>query len=66
MKWRVDSLRKVSKRHRENIQIDKSRDENGDITTDTEEFERIIRKNILKICMSPNLKTQKKCTSCYV
>jgi RNA-binding protein YlmH len=36
-------LSKLSKRHRENIQINKIRNEKGDIITDTEEIQRIIR-----------------------
>ena len=36
-------LSKLTKRQRENIQINKIRNEKGDITTDTEEIQRIIR-----------------------
>ena len=36
-------LAKLIKRQRENTQINKIRNEKGDITTDTEEFQRIIR-----------------------
>ena len=53
MKQRVGSLRKINKidkplskltkRQRENIQINKIRSEKGDITTDMEEIQRIIR-----------------------
>ena len=37
------SLSKLTKRQRENIQINKIRNEKGDITTDMEEIQRIIR-----------------------
>ena len=52
MKQRVGSMRKSTrltnpypkiKRQRENIQINKIKNEKGDITTDTEEIQRIIR-----------------------
>ena len=36
-------LAKLIKRQRENIQINKIRNEKGDITTDIEEIQRIIR-----------------------
>ena len=36
-------LSKLTKRQRENIQINKTRNEKGDITTDLEEIQRIIR-----------------------
>ena len=36
-------LSKLIKRQRENMQINKIRNEKGDITTDTEEIQRIIR-----------------------
>ena len=36
-------LAKLIKRQRENTQINKIRNEKGDITTDTEEIQRIIR-----------------------
>ena len=36
-------LAKLIKRQRENMQINKIRNEKGDITTDTEEIQRIIR-----------------------
>jgi hypothetical protein len=34
---------KLSKRHRESIQINKIRNEKGDMTTETEEIQKIIR-----------------------
>ena len=37
------SLPKLIKQQRENTQINKTRNEKGDITTDTEEIQRIIR-----------------------
>ena len=37
------SLSKITKRQRENIQINKIRNEKWDITTDNEEIQRIIR-----------------------
>ena len=36
-------LAKLTKRHRENIQTDKSRNKKGGVTTDTEEIQRIIK-----------------------
>ena len=34
---------RLTDRHRENIQINKIRNEKGDITTETEEIQKIIR-----------------------
>ena len=43
-KIKIDKpLSKLIKRQRENMQINKIRNEKGDITTDTEEIQRIIR-----------------------
>ena len=53
MRQRVDSskkinkinklLSKLTKKQREKIQVNKIRNEKGDITTDTEEIQRLIR-----------------------
>ena len=40
---KIDKTDKLTKGQRDNIQIDKIRYEKGDITTDTEEIQRIIR-----------------------
>ena len=44
------TLSKLTKRQRENIQINKIRNENVDITTDTDEIERIIRSYFENLC----------------
>ena len=66
MRQRVNSSRKINKidkplskltkRQRENIQINKIRNEKGGITTDMEEIQRIIRSN-LKTCTPQNWAT---------
>ena len=51
-------LSKLIKRQRESIQINKIRNEKGDMTTDTEEIQRIIRSLI-----RPNFRESKTCST---